>query len=450
MNSIKTIFRNRWTRLSIVSILYLLLFVVWTENLWFLLGLPIIFDAYISKWFAHKVWIHNKRLCEKSIIYKTIYEWVNAILFATIVASLVHIYFFQMYVIPSSSMEHSLLVGDYLCVSKVAYGPQMPNTPIAFPFVHHTMPFSQTKKSFSEAIQLPYHRLSGRTTIQRNDVVVFNFPAGDTVVMDNQAQSYYDILRGYQAQWGIKKGREKLYQEHQIISRPVDKRENYIKRCVSIAGDSLLIRDGVVWINGEPQKEIKGLQYLYSMTTNTPLNQYVFEKYGITEHWGNGRHYEVHTTPKIAEKLQALKSVDTLIRYTSPKTEDVYPNFKDKKWSADNYGPIWIPQKGKTIQLSFHNFLLYRRCIEAYEKHHIEIKEGKYFIDGEPRTDYTFEMDYYWMMGDNRHNSADSRYWGFVPEDHIVGKASFTWLSLDPDKKFPANIRWSRMFRQIK
>ena len=198
MGKIRDLLRNKWVGFTLAALLYTLWFVVWTGNLWMLLGLPVIFDLYITKFFYRYVWSHNVNMCHRSKVYKTVYEWVNAIIFATVVATLVHIFFFQMYVIPTSSMERSLLVGDYLYVSKVAYGPQMPNTPLSFPFVHHTMPFSQTKKSFSEAIKWPYHRLKGLKPIRRNDVVVFNFPAGDTVLLEDPASTYYDVVRDFE------------------------------------------------------------------------------------------------------------------------------------------------------------------------------------------------------------------------------------------------------------
>ena len=254
---IRKFFQNKWVGFALAATLYTLWFVIWTGNPWLLLGLPLIFDFYITHWFYRFVWYRNAKMCERNKVYKAVYEWVNTIVFATVVASLVHIFIFQMYVIPTSSMEKSLLVGDYLYVSKVTYGPQMPNTPISFPFVHHTMPFSQTRKSFSEIVQWPYHRLKGLRKIRRNDVVVFNFPAGDTVLLENQAVSYYDVLRGYEASFGKKNARKELAKEYTVISRPVDKRENYIKRCVAIPGDTLEVRDGRIWVNGKQQEPIE-------------------------------------------------------------------------------------------------------------------------------------------------------------------------------------------------
>ena len=450
MDKVKAFFRNKWVGFTLAALLYTLWFVVWTGNLWLLLGLPVIYDLYVSRLFYRYVWHRNAALCERSKAYKTVYEWVNAIVFATVVASLVHIFIFQMYVIPTSSMEGSLLVGDYLYVSKVTYGPQMPNTPLSFPFVHHTMPFSQTRKSFSEAVKWPYHRLKGLRKIRRNDVVVFNFPAGDTVLLENQAVTYYDVLRGYQQAYGDAEGRRKLLEEYTVIARPVDKRENYIKRCVALPGDTLAIVDRRVMVNGEPQEPIPGIQHRYIVQTSSPLSQYAIDKLGISEYGGNGAAYEMFITEQTAEKLEALDNVISVRPYTHIASTDVFPQPDYPQWSPDDFGPILIPAKGMTVELTRENLALYRRIIEVYEGHDLKTDGGTVLIDGVPTDTYTFAMDYYWMMGDNRHNSADSRFWGFVPEDHIVGKASFVWLSLDEKKPFPANIRWNRIFKKVR
>lgn len=450
MEKIKAILRNKWFGFIFWSLLYILWFVVWTGNLWLLLGELVIVDLYFTHFLSRLIGRRNREWCRRSPTYKFIYEWVNAIVFATVVASLIHIFVFQMYVIPSSSMESSLLIGDYLYVSKVAYGPQMPNTPVSFPFVHHTMPFSQTKKSFSECIRWPYHRLKGLRSIERNDVVVFNFPAGDTVLLQRQDATYYDVLREYQRTLGARAGREKLFRDYTVITRPVDKRENYIKRCVGLPGDSLEVRNGKVWVNGEPQEAIPGLQYNYVVQTSAPFTQYAIDNLGIREYSGYGSGYYMNLTDELAEKVRGLSNVISVNRYIYTPNDEVFPQWGAPRWSQDNYGPIWIPKKGDTVQLTAENLPLFRRIIEAYEGHTLEERDGRIVIDGKEATEYTFAMNYYWMMGDNRHNSADSRFWGFVPEDHIVGKASFVWLSLDAEKSFPANIRWERLFRKVR
>ncbi|MBQ1253965.1 MAG: signal peptidase I [Alistipes sp.] len=448
MDKIKAFFANKWVGFTLATILYVLWFVVWAGYWWMIIGIVVIYDIYISKYFYRYVWSKNEKLCEQSALYRNIYEWVNAIVFATVVASLIHIFFFQMYVIPSSSMEKTLLVGDYLYVSKLTYGPQMPNTPVSFPFVHHTMPLSQTKKSFSEIIKLPYKRLKGLRDIERQDVVVFNFPAGDTVLLENQAVTYYDVLREYQAQYGTKRGREELESDYTIISRPVDKRENYIKRCVALPGDQIQIVDGELIVNGKPEENIDQKQYCYSIHTSQPLSAYTVEKLGITEMSGSGTHYFSPLTDSMVEQLMKMDNVISVERYTVQ--EQSFPHSANYPWTADNFGPLTIPQKGATVELSVDNLPLYERIIDVYEDNDLEVKEGEIYINGEKASSYTFKMDYYWMMGDNRHNSADSRYWGFVPEDHIVGKASFIWLSLDANKSFPANIRWNRLFTKVR
>ena len=350
MNKIKEFFGNKWVGFTLVSILYILWFVVWTGNWWLLLGVVVIYDLYISKYFYRYVWSKNEAMCEKSSTYRSIYEWVNAIVFATVVASIIHIFFFQMYVIPSSSMEKTLLVGDYLYVSKVTYGPKMPNTPISFPFVHHTMPLSTTKKSFCEAIKWPYKRLKGLRDIERNDVVVFNFPAGDTVLLENQAVTYYDVLREYQAEYGDKRGREELDKEYTIISRPVDKRENYIKRCVALPGDTIKIVDTELFINGKPQEQIPEKQYCYTIRTSSPFSAYAIENMGITEMSGNGNYYFSPLTEQMVEQMLKMDNVISVERYTAE--EPCFPHSDRYAWTADNMGPLWIPAAGATIELN--------------------------------------------------------------------------------------------------
>lgn len=450
----KEFFKNKWTGFTLASILYILWFVVWTGNLWMLLGLIFIYDIYISGYMRKYIFDRNDEWCKQSSIYKFVYEWVNAIIFATVVASLIHIYLFQMYVIPTSSMEKSLLVGDYLYVSKVAYGPKMPNTPIAFPFVHHTMPGSQTKKSYSECIKWDYHRLKGLGSVERGDAVVFNFPAGDTVLLEQQNVTYYDVLREYEAQFGKERAREQLAKDFTIISRPIDKREHYIKRCVGMSGDTLQIIDSEIYINSQKQEPNEGRQFFHTVQVQKPLSEYAIKNLNITEYQYNSTQgvYYMALTKSAADKLSKMKDVISVKRYSEQGTSSaVYPHDGREGWNGDNYGPIWIPKRGATITLTDENYPLYERVIRLYEGNTLErAEDGSFIINGTKSNEYTFKMDYYWMMGDNRHNSADSRYWGFVPEDHIVGKASFVWLSLDPDKSFPQNIRWERMFRRVK
>ena len=349
-------------------------------------------------------------------------------------------------------MEKSLLVGDFLFVSKLSYGPKVPNTPIAFPFVHHTMPLTQFTKSYVEWIKLPYYRFPGFGKIRNNDAVVFNYPDGDTVALKVQNQSYYALLRDY--------GRERVWNDKQdfgdITSRPVDKRENYIKRCIGIPGDTLKIIDQIVYINGKPADNPVNLQYKYAVKTNgTSINPRIIEKLDITEDIPSdeGGNLIMTLTNEGAAQIKTLANVLEVKRIIQPKglwQTYIFPFDSIYPWNVDNFGPLYIPKAGVTVKLTTQNLPLYSRIIKAYENNSLEVKGGKIFINGKESDSYTFKMDYYWMMGDNRHNSADSRFWGFVPVDHIVGKAVFVWLSLDPNKSlFNGKIRFNKLFRSI-
>ena len=444
----KKIFTNRWVKFAVAAILYTLLFVVWTGNLWMLLGLPLIYDYFISRLFYTYVGSRNEALCKKSRLYNSIYGWVDAIVWAVVVATLIHLFVFQLYVVPTSSMEKTILVGDYLYVSKTAYGPQVPNTPLSMPFVHNTMPFSTTKKSYAEAIKWGYHRLKGTQRIERNDVVVFNFPAGDTVLLENQKVTYYDVLRQYQTDFGAEEGRRRLNNDYTVVARPVDKRENYIKRCVGIAGDTIRIIGTELYVNGEKQMAIPTRQHIYFVQTSAPLTKYTLEKLGITEYDGRTPYYYMSMNEDTAARLAQIKHVQNVVRYEAKESSmDVFPNDTAYAWTQDNFGPLWVPAKNTTIGITVANLPLYRRIIEQYEGHALAVEGDDIIIDGTKATQYTFAMDYYFMMGDNRHNSADSRFWGFVPEDHIVGKASFIAFSRDGEN---GGIRWSRIFKKIR
>ncbi len=450
MEQLKKIWNNRWTRFGVASALYILVFVVWMRSPIMLVGLLFIYDIYISKYFYRFVWSKHKARKKERQGYRKTSEWVEAILFATVVATLIRIFIFEMYVIPSSSMEKSLLVGDYLCVSKVAYGPKMPNTPLSFPFVHHTMPFSTTKKSFVEWIKRPYKRLAGWGEVKRNDVVVFNFPDGDTVLLSAQQADYYDVLREYQYRFGEKEGREMLLKNDEIVVRPVDKKENYIKRAVAMPGDTIHIVHSDVFINGKPQIEILGKQYVYFVATRGRISPETFDRMGISPDDISFNSYtNTYTLPLTRDnevKIKSYSNVTEVVKYEAEGYNSaIFPHSDNYPWNEDNFGPLWVPKRGTTVLLTKDNLPLYRRIIEVYEGNSLEVRrDGDIIINGEWTDCYTFKMNYYFMMGDNRHNSADSRFWGFVPEDHVVGKASFIWLSLDKDKRLFGKWRFNR------
>jgi signal peptidase I len=449
MNKMKEILINKWFKFAFWGLLYLL-WVIWLGNYWFLIGIGVIFDIYVSKKVHWAFW--KKKNPPNGKQTKTV-EWIDAIIFAVVAASFIRLFFFEAYVIPTSSMEKSMLVGDYLFVSKVAYGPKMPNTPISFPFVHQSMPLTNSKvNSYVEWIKRPYKRIGGFGKIKNDDVVVFNFPEGDTVALNYPSQNYYELCRMY--------GRDRVISDSRsfgkIVSRPVDKKENYIKRCIGIPGDSLLIVDGDVYINGKKQKEIPGKQYNYILTTDGSLfNPKILDKLKVAnddrEMFSGGRYLFPLTNQQLSS-FNGLKNISSVKRYVMPKGNfdvAIFPHSPDYAWNVDNFGPLYIPKKGATVNLTLKNLPLYERIIDVYEGNDLKVADGQIFINGKVATRYTFNLDYYWMMGDNRHKSADSRYWGFVPIDHVVGKASIIWMSLDKDKKFPANIRFNRIFKGV-
>ncbi|MBL0146512.1 MAG: signal peptidase I [Chitinophagaceae bacterium] len=376
-------------------------------------------------------------------------EWIDAAAFAVVAATLIRTFVFEAYVIPTPSMEKTLLVNDYLFVSKSAYGPRIPNTPIAMPFVHAKLPFVNAK-SYVEWIKIPYTRWFA-SPVKRNDAMVFNFPTNDTLINDEEnfgsKVTYYEAVR--------QMGRDRVWQDYGsiITTRPVDKRENFIKRCVGIAGDSIQVINGKLHINGKPEDYFPQSQRYYQLDVSPEimldaekldnLGIKVREEQGDFNQLKNGS-YLVNITNEEKANLklpQGYKLADFMMQPTA----QLFPYYDTAHhWSGDNYGPLWIPKKGATIQLTADNFIRYERCIRVYENNEVENKGGKIFINGKETDKYTFKMDYYWLMGDNRHNSLDSRYWGFVPEDHVVGKASLIWFSWE------GGPRWKRLFRWIK
>jgi signal peptidase I len=446
---IKEILTNKWFKFITVGALYTL-WVIWLGNFWWLIGLAVIFDIYITE----KVhWAFWKKKNPPDGRQTKVVEWIDAIIFAVIAATFIRMFFIEAYTIPTSSMEKSLLVGDYLFVSKVAYGPKTPNTPLSFPFVHNTMPLTRSTKSYVEWMKRPYKRLKGFGDIKNNDVVVFHFPEGDTVALFLQNQSYYQLERTY--------GRERIWSDPhnfgEVVARPVDKRENYIKRCIGIPGDVIEMNRGQVSVNGQPQKHLEGMQHNYVVRTNgTSINPRALDRLNIAEDDRSvfsSERYVFPLTDENAEKLKKFANVTGVEKLEENPGEwdpHVFPQNNNFPWNVDNFGPLTIPARGVTVELTTENLPLYKRIIQVYENNNLEIKTNTIYINGVEATSYTFQMDYYWMMGDNRHNSADSRMWGFVPEDHVVGKASFIWLSLDKDKSLPGKVRLRRMFQFIK
>jgi len=372
-------------------------------------------------------------------------EWVDALVFAIVAATLIRTFFFEAYTIPSGSMEGTMLINDYLFVSKMAYGPRIPMTPLAVPLVHNTLPITGGK-SYTEAVEWGYHRLPGFGHVERNDVVVFNGPAGDTALADQPENDYYQMCRLY--------GRDEVFSRFKVVTRPVDKKENLIKRCIGLPGDVIEIKNARVYVNGQPNVLFPHAKLNYIVRTNgmTPV---VEDNIELLQKIGNAAYAYNLENDQVAEVKKApnVTSVDVYLRDpagSSPSEpgEWVFPlDTANYKWNRDNYGPLTIPKAGVTVSLTPQNIAMYWRIIKNYEGNILEEQGGRIIINGKDATSYTFKMNYYWMMGDNRHNSLDSRYWGFVPEDHIVGKASFVWLSYG--ESLLKDMRWGRLFHSI-
>lgn len=434
MERLKAFVLNRWTRFIFWALLYLF-WVIWLGNYWWLIGLGVIFDIFITKKVHWNFWKKRYKPGEKHSAWN---DWLDTIIFVVIVVPLINIFFFQAFKIPSSSMESTLLTGDHLFVSKLAYGPKLPETPLTIPFTHNTI-FG--KESYSTLIKSKYRRLKGFRSVQRGDCVVFAFPHGDTVLVNYPGDDYYALVRIL--------GRERVKNMGKVVVRPPDKKDHYVKRCVALPGDTLEIKEGLVWINGEQQEVYPGIQLSYTVLTNGQrINPKTLENLGVNTS-------ELYYSPLLPgypamlltrDALAEVKALNNVleVRYNfevDPQlcSLEIFPFTYDSGWTRDFYGPLWIPSKGSTVQLNEENLPLYERIIRVYEDSDVE----KALAEGE----YTFKQDYYFMMGDNRHNSLDSRYWGFVPEDHIVGRPAVIWLSTDRSRNFPSNIRWKRFLK---
>ncbi len=432
--------KKSWISACIWGLIYIV-FIIWvawndwTSLAWLLL-LPIILDMFITHyipWTWWKKYSPNQPTENKTLF--VIFSWIDAILFALVAVYFINLYLFQNYQIPSSSLEKSLLVGDFLCVDKMSYGARVPNTPLSMPLVQHTFPeWLGGGKSFFSHPQWEYKRLKGWRAIQKGDIVVFNFPTGDTVCSKAPNPDYYTLCHQYGKQ--VVEKRTDRFGE--IVVRPVDRRENYVKRCVATPGDTLQIIDNVVHINGIPEPKRDGIQLNYFVVTDGHvLTPSYLNKIGISKEDRHKIDTDVYLFPLTQEMKSKLENNPHILQIIVQPEEQggfVYP-LGHTSWTRDNYGPIYIPKKGDKILITEENFWIYNRIANAYEYKPMRI--GEY---------YTFKMDYYWMMGDNRHNSADSRYWGFVPEDHIVGRPMFIWLSIDKDQTGLFNrIRWKRI-----
>ena len=443
---LKRVKTTRWIRFGIVMAIFIA-WVIWMQNPWLLLLLPLLADIYLTQFIPWGWW---KGL--KNPVARTVMSWVDAIVYALVLVYFLFLFVGQNYQIPSSSLEKTLLTGDFLWVNKMVYGPRVPQTPLHFPLAQNTMPLVGGK-SYIDKPQLPYHRLKGLRSVERGDIVVFNFPAGDTVALKMQNPDYYTLCLQYgrNAVWTNKE------QFGEVIYRPVDRRENYVKRCLGLPGESLSIRDGVVYINGKALNQPDKVQFLYVVETDgRMIDQITFEELGVSPDdrlmiTGAPGQYVLPLTSEMCQQLKGYNWVKSVERMPTDPGESLitYPLGTDWGWTHNNYGPIVIPKKGMTVELNDSTLRLYERCIRNYESNKLERRGNEILINGKPAKTYTFAMDYYWMMGDNRDNSLDSRYWGFVPEDHIVGTPMIVLISFDKDKSlFGGGIRWNRVFKK--
>lgn len=470
-----------WARALIYSGLYIW-FLYWVDAWWGLILVPFILDAYITRFIPWTWW----KKAENPVV-RTVMGWVDAIVFALVAVYFVNVYFFQNYVIPSSSLEKSLLVGDYLLVSKMSYGPRVPQTPLHMPLCQHTLPFN-LGKSYIEWPQWEYKRVSPKP-IQLNDIVVFNYPAGDTIVTNPALQNdygYYTLcyLVGYNLYQqqvempvpildSLSAAEQRQYFQTvfnmgktyikatpgefgNIDTRPVDRRENYVKRCVGLPGQTLQIKDKVMYLDGKVNPDAENVQYKYNVDLKgSYLPADVCYELGLSMSDVKAME-QTGTMPLTKAAKAALEKQTAYVNSVTPVEERdagmLYPQNAHTGWTSDNYGPIWIPKKGEKIKLTLENLPIYERPIRTYEGNNLRVtSDGKIYINGEETNEYTFRMDYYWMQGDNRHCSADSRFWGFVPEDHIVGKPIVIWWSTDADRPWLSghHVRWSRLFRLV-
>ena len=432
---LKDLIQSKWTKFAFWALLYIA-WVIWLGNFWWLFGLIVIFDVFITKKVHWNFWKKRYKEGEK---HSSANDWLDAIIFAVIVVTFINIFWFRAFKIPSSSMESTLYTGDHLFVDNLTYGPRVPQTPLTIPFTHNVI-FGH--ESYSKLIQKPYRRLKGFREVRKGDIVVFGFPNGDTVLVRDRVSDYHMLVRMY--------GRERVNAMGPIIVRPTDKKDHYVKRCVATPGDTLEVRDGLVWINGEQQNVWPGVQLTYSVTTaGTALNSRVLSKLGLNmgELFYDPSLPGYPAMPLTAEMLEKVKglpgveSVELNVETEPWDCREIFPFTTDTGWSRDQFGPLWIPSKGSTVKLTDENLPMYERIISVYENADL--------ADALSKGEYTFKQDYYFMMGDNRHNSLDSRYWGFVPEDHIVGRPVVVWLSTAKGQRFPNNIRWSRFLKFV-
>ncbi len=463
--------KTRWVRFGIVSVLFFA-WVAWLGSWWVAIFWLLLADIYITQFIPWNGW----KFSDNKVL-KKVMSWVDAIVYALVLVYFLFLFVGQNYQIPSSSLEKTLLTGDYLWVNKMVYGPRVPQTPLHFPLAQNTL--LGGIKSYIENPQWEYHRLKGFRDIEFYDIVVFNYPCGDTVTTQMNNPDYYHLVSMLQAQaMGSIDVREYIRsnaaQFGDVIWRPVDRRDAFVKRCVGLPGNYMKIVNGKIYINGKLLAEPANVQRNYNvMTDGTEISDDYFDRLDISYEGrskpgegGENIHqrppfYNLPLTHAMVKSFKSQPWLKSMEIAPDDEVNDfmaIYPNvfnygYKTYRWTHNNYAAelnggkgLWIPKKGVSVALNLDNIALYMRCIKNYEGNRVEVKGGTIYINGKPVTSYTFKMNYYWMMGDNRDNSSDSRYWGFVPEDHVIGTPMFVIASFDKDKSFLNGIRWKRVF----
>lgn len=454
LSEVKT---TRWIRFGVVSLIFFA-FILWIGNPWLAFIWLLLIDIYLTGYIPWTWWKKSKDRTTRTVM-----GWVDAIVYALVLVYIIFAFIGQNYKIPSSSLEKSLLVGDYLWVNKTVYGPRVPQTPLHFPLAQHTLPVLNTK-SYIERPQLAYHRMPGLRSVQRGDIVVFNYPQGDTVALKVQNPDYYQICHELRKK-GIANPAEFIRQNRaefgEVVWRPVDRRENYVKRAIGLPGERLKIVDDEIYINGEKIAQPTNVQFNYLIPVNGVIDPEKWHELGVrADDYGTGpiehptagfRFYDVPLTAEMKAIVEKWPEVVGPLQRESKsglyELGDMWPLGANYGWTRPNMGEFWIPQRGATLHLTADNLPLYERAIRVYEGNDLQTRDGKIYINGKQTDYYTFRMDYYWMMGDNRDRSADSRYWGLVPEDHIVGTPGMVLVSFDEERGlFDGKIRWRRIF----
>jgi signal peptidase I len=420
---------------------------LWIENYWFFFGIIIIIDFQITKFVHWHFWKKRIIAGEK---HKFLTELIDSIIIAFILVFIVKTFFVEAYTIPTSSMERTLNAGDYIFVSKLAYGPRLPMTPLSIQKIVKKLPANKFFNFLRSRINFPYKRLHGISRVKNFDIVVFNYPEGDTIIKDLPDNNYYHMCRQF--------GSSLIKNNHKLVCLPINKTDNYIKRVIGLPGDIVQIIHGRSFINHRPEPFSYNYQYNYEIKARgTHSDTLIFDKLGVSKYDIKYNSYNsIYSVPLTKNMYRILLDSSwfkAIVRYDNidPTTinNKIFPYDRKHNWTEDNFGPVLVPEKGMKINLTKENLALYYRIITAYEGNTLNIKNEKIIINDSVTNFYTFKSNYYFMMGDNRHNSNDSRYWGFVPENHIIGKAKMTWLSLDKNKHWPDNIRWNKMFNFI-